>query len=395
MDIPTMVDAVVIGCGITGVASAYEMARSGLSVLVVDRFGPAAMASGWTLGGVRQSGRDPAELPLARMAVGIWETLSEELEAPTGYRQDGNLRLGMSETDMVDIRAMVADQKAHGLDLCVLEGGAAVQAIAPAISAEVAGASYCPTDGHADPVATVNAYIAAARRLNVTFAFGESVTEILSDNNRVSGVRTDRRTIAASHVIMATGIFGNDLLQPYGVRVPIESKVVTVVRSAPVAPLLKQVISVASALRTDAACAGRQQIDGSFRFTSGIEDWNGQMRTTPNPTVLPTAQALAGTIQSFAEVVPAINTIEIETFWCGLIDHTPDALPVMDRVDALPGLVVARGYSGHGFCLGPVSGRLICALVRGDEPACDLSAFRMNRFASHEDMAFERVTLNG
>ena len=88
-----MVDVVVIGAGINGAATAYELARSGVSVVLLDRWGPAAMASGWTLAGVRQSGRHPAELPLAQAAVADWEHLAETLGGPTHYRQGGNLRL--------------------------------------------------------------------------------------------------------------------------------------------------------------------------------------------------------------------------------------------------------------------------------------------------------------
>jgi sarcosine oxidase, subunit beta len=88
-----MVDVVVVGAGISGAATAFELALAGVSVTLLDRFGPAAMGSGWTLAGVRQSGRHPAELPLARAAVADWEILAEKLGAPTQYRQDGNLRL--------------------------------------------------------------------------------------------------------------------------------------------------------------------------------------------------------------------------------------------------------------------------------------------------------------
>ncbi|HYZ64955.1 MAG TPA: FAD-dependent oxidoreductase, partial [Acetobacteraceae bacterium] len=95
-----MPDVVVIGAGISGAASAYELATAGLSVLLLDRYGPAAMASGWTLAGVRQSGRHPAELPLARAAVALWGELSERLGADVRYRRRGNLRLARTEAEV-------------------------------------------------------------------------------------------------------------------------------------------------------------------------------------------------------------------------------------------------------------------------------------------------------
>lgn len=100
-------DVVVVGAGITGCATAYALARSGAKVVVIDRYGPAAMASGWTLAGVRQSGRHPAELPLPMAAVKRWQVLHEELDAPTYYKQRGNLRLARNQAEHGPIQAQV------------------------------------------------------------------------------------------------------------------------------------------------------------------------------------------------------------------------------------------------------------------------------------------------
>ena len=112
-----MTEVVVIGAGISGAATAYELATSGVRVTLIDRYGPAAMASGWTLAGVRQSGRHPAELPLAQAAVADWEHLSDKLGAPTYYTRRGNLRLARTEADLASLGAMVEAQSASGLEL--------------------------------------------------------------------------------------------------------------------------------------------------------------------------------------------------------------------------------------------------------------------------------------
>ena len=113
-------DVVIVGAGITGCATAYALSKLGLRVEVIEKYFPASMGSGWTLGGVRQSGRDPAELPLAQFSVKKWLTLNEELGAETGYLQHGNLRLARTEKEKDSITALVASQKALGLDLSLL-----------------------------------------------------------------------------------------------------------------------------------------------------------------------------------------------------------------------------------------------------------------------------------
>jgi sarcosine oxidase subunit beta len=384
-----MFDVIIIGAGISGAATAYELAKTGHKVAVIDRYGPAAMASGWTLAGVRQSGRDPAELPLARAAVDIWRNLHEILDAPTHYRRGGNLRLGRTEEELASLRAIVDEQSAKGLPITMLEGLEAVRTVAPAVAPHIIGASLCTTDGHADPQATVAAFIAAAERLGATMRFGEEVLAIETEDGRVTGVRTTRERIACGQVVLAAGIFGNDLLNPLGLEVPLNVRLVTVIRSRPVAPMLEQVIGVANA-----ECAGRQEVSGRFRFTSGIDNWNGHMEDGERPRVRPTARDIVETIQLFGALIPATLEAEVEDIWGGLIDQTPDALPVIQRAGNPEGLIIAMGFSGHGFCLGPVTGRLCAALVEGRDTGFDLAPFMIERFARRNDTAAS-LTLHG
>jgi sarcosine oxidase subunit beta len=155
---------IIIGGGISGTAAAWELARHGVSVTLLERGDMASMASGWTLAGVRQSGRHPAELPLAQAAVKRWENLSEELGDDVEYRQNGNLRLALTPDDVPAIRNVVATGNAAGIPMTYLETVADVHEIAPALTSDLEGASFCATDGHANPQKTVAAFAAAARQ---------------------------------------------------------------------------------------------------------------------------------------------------------------------------------------------------------------------------------------
>ncbi|RUT30110.1 FAD-binding oxidoreductase [Arsenicitalea aurantiaca] len=389
-----MADVVIIGSGISGASSAYELAREGLKVVLIDRFGPAAMASGWTLAGVRQSGRHPAELPLAKAAVEIWQTLSDELDTPTHYRRGGNLRLARTPEEAEIISGIVLDQAAAGLDISLLGSNAEVREVAPALAEHVLCASLCTSDGSADPTSTVLGFVRAAERLGVETRFGERVFSIDVVDGRVSGVTTDKGTIPAPKVVVAAGIFGNEVLSPLGITVPLQVPMVTVLRSAPLEETLTQVIGVANA-----DCAGRQEYNGRFRVTSGLQDWHGGLLETETaagtrPRVLPTGLSMAEVVQLFGDVVPAFATAQIEDYWAGLIDLTPDALPVIDAGTGVEGLVVTMGFSGHGFCLGPITGKLVSDLVQERPARLPIEAFQYSRF--HNSRHFlEGATLHG
>jgi sarcosine oxidase, subunit beta len=392
-----MTDVVVVGAGISGAATAYELASAGVDVTLVDRFGPAAMASGWTLAGVRQSGRHPAELPLAQAAVADWEILDQKLGAPTGYCQHGNLRLARTEAHLASLTAMVEDQSRAGLRLQMLDRDALAE-IAPAVSPAVLGASYCPLDGYADPHSAVRAFVHAAERAGARTRFGEAALSIETAAGRVTGVTTERGRIACGCVVLATGVLGSRLLEPLGIRVPLTPRAVTLLRTAPVAPVLAQVIGVA-----DASCAGRQEADGRFRFTGSGDPWMGgldwpdaapQDGLRAGPRLTPPVREVARVANMFGGLVPAALEAPLDETWIGLLDQTPDALPVIEAAEVPRGLVLGMGFSGHGFCLGPVTGRVLAALARDEAPNLPIAPFTLARFADGTAVSAP-VTLHG
>ena len=365
-----MSEIVIIGGGITGTAAADALAREGRAVALVEKSGLAAMASGRTLGGVRQSGRHPAELPLARAAVELWATLRDALGANVDYRRGGNLRLARTPAEVDVIRDLVASQRALGLDLTFLADNAAVRAIAPALSANVLAASYCPSDGHADPLKATRAFADSARRHGATVREGVGALAIEVQRDRVTGVVTTAGLLACERVIVAAGIDAPALLAPLGLDLPLSTKVVSVVQTEPLPPSLAQVFGVANA-----DCAGRQQVDGRLRFTDG---GSPQAICAPEPP----ASVVRNVVQLVAQVLPVAGRAKVARTWTGMIDLTPDALPVIDAPESVAGLVVAAGFSGHGFCLGPVSGLLCADLALGRAPRHDLAAFRLARFVA-------------
>ncbi|WP_108660749.1 NAD(P)/FAD-dependent oxidoreductase [Acuticoccus kandeliae] len=383
-------DVLVIGAGITGAAAALELAQSGASVEIVDTYGPAAMASGWTLAGVRQSGRHPAEMPLAQAAVAGWPTLAERLGGETHYRQEGNLRLACTEAEIAHIKGLVDSHRAQGLDLDFLPTLEDVRTITPALSDRVMAASFCPTDGHADPNATVASFIAAGARHGVRLSTGEAVERFETQGGKIVAALTATRRITPGAVVLAGGVQVNRLLEPLGAAIPFRITIVTVIRSTPTAPILKPVLGTAGAV-----FAARQEWNGRLRFTSGSEPFVGTLTERDGrPFAAPNIRRLRDTIDRVGAVLPPVLDCEIEAVWGGLLDLTPDALPVIDRAPGLDNLVVAAGFSGHGFCIGPVTGPLAADLALGRPPRLSLEAFRFARFNALDGPAAP-LTLHG
>ena len=322
-----MPDVVVIGGGITGTAAADALAREGHAVTLIEAKRIAAMASGWSLGGVRQSGRDPVELPLARAAVAIWAELTDTLGADVEYRRNGNLRLARTPAEVDVLRALVASQRAQGLDLDLLENAADVRAIAPALSPSVLAASFCPTDGHANPVKATQAFADSARRHGATIRENVAARAIRVVRDRVTGVETDTGVLPADRVIVAAGVNTPELLATARPRSAVvgrdrDRRAKRARRAVPRSGLRRRQRRLRRPAGSRWPAALHRRLDSmgdaiasrwTTRFARAIGERRRGMCRSSSRSVLPIA-----------------GRAPIARTWGGLIDLTPDALPVID-----------------------------------------------------------------
>ncbi|ABE37023.1 pyridine nucleotide-disulfide oxidoreductase family protein [Paraburkholderia xenovorans LB400] len=408
-------DAIVVGGGIVGCATAYYSARAGLRVLVVEASNIAAQQSGRNLGFVRQQGRDFRELELMIHAARLWPQLEAELGRDIGWRQGGNLALATDESDRERLARWARRAADYGLDTQMVSREKAM-ALAPKLAAPFVGAMYTASDGKAEPARTTCAFYDAARALGAEAVIGAHVDEIVMSGGGVAGVRIGGKLFHSDRVVCAAGAGTGKLLRKAGLVFPQSTVRATVVRTEAVPFDIAPCVS--------GRVAGiRQAVDGTlhlsvaggdydlgtsvfsdFRwFRHALRESHGAVtlnylhafkRLLPDrsPAAVPDlatgkadprpspAKAKAA-LDEFDSLFPALAKRRVVGSWAGLIESTPDMIPAIGSVSGIIGLLVASGFSGHGFGPGPMVGKILADLLCGKAEPAYLSHLSPDRFA--------------
>ncbi|MCM1506323.1 MAG: FAD-binding oxidoreductase [Ruminococcus flavefaciens] len=366
-------EVIIIGGGIIGCATAYNLAEKGVSVIVLE--GSDNIGNGGSTrngGGVRQSGRDPRELPLVMYAIkNIWKDLSDMLDTDVEYHQQGNLRLGCTEKHRQILDGLTDRAVKCGLDVKMIDGYEARQ-INPYLSEAVTCASWCATDGHANPLTATMGYYKMARRLGAHFISGEKVTEIRKIKGKARQVVTESGNIyEGDKIILSAGYESRFIASTVGIDVPMQPVLLETLVTEAVAPMFWQMLGTA-----DADFYGHQTNHGSFVFglNSGYEPYAKPGK--PLSSSIAVSSACRGIMHYF----PSLSDIKVVRSWAGWMDSCADHVPVISKVDEVPGLILACGFSGHGFGIAPAVGLLLSQLATEQETVLDLSAFRYDRF---------------
>ena len=366
-------EVVIIGGGVIGCAAAYYLAKEGVSVIVLEKTDNIGNgASSRNGGGVRQSGRDPRELPLAMYGIkNLWPTLSEELGVNVEYHKEGNLRLGKTEHHMEILQGLTDRATACGLDVRMIDGKE-VREINPYLSDEVIGASWCPTDGHANPLKTTLGFYKRARELGAKFYSGETVLEIRKIKGKARQVITDHDIYEGEHIILACGYESRAIAATVGIDIPMRKELIEALVTEAEPKMFAQMLGTA-----DADFYGHQTEHGSFVFggASGMEDVNKDNGKQATSSL--TAPCICRGIMKY---IPKLADAKIVRTWGGYEDICTDGVPVISKIDEVPGLIIACAFTGHGFGIAPTVGLLLSQLAMEKETVLDLSALRYDRF---------------
>lgn len=373
----TTADAIVIGAGIVGNATAYYLAKKGLSVIVLEA--SEYIGNGGSSrngGGVRQSGRDPKELPLMVWGVkNIWPHLSEELGVDTEYKQKGNLRLGKTPAHMEKLKTLADNAIKCGVDVQMLTAEE-VKKINPYLSDAVIGASWCPTDGHANPLTTTLGYYKAARALGADFVTGCPVKKIITEKGKVCGVETPEQKFYAPSVVVAAGFESNEILGTVGINIPMRKRVLQCLVTEAEPQMFEQMLGTAAA-----DFYGHQTKHGSFVF-GGHDGFEDDPVVINNDYPFSTGDFASCCSRGIMGYFPLLSNAKIVRTWSGYEDHSSDVVATVSKCDEVPGLYIECGFSGHGFGICPAAAYNIAELIATGSCPADISPLRYDRFKS-------------
>lgn len=415
-------EVVVIGGGVIGVMTALFLAQRGVRVTLLEKGRIAAEQSSRNWGWVRKQGRDEGELPIAIEAGRLWRQLAEECGEDIGIEQTGVTYLAGSDKEMADFEDFMRLAAAHDLDTRLLDGSETAKLI-PGMTRSFAGAMTTPSDMRAEPGLAVPALARLAVRKGATIVENCAARTLEIAAGKVRGVWTEAGFIEASSVLVAAGAWSSLFLRKHGVSIPQLSVRSTVAATGPMP-------EVHSGAAVDDHIAFRRRNDGCYTLAAGggsqlyigpdafrhavkylpalkanplgvryspfapagypdgwttPRDWSAETQTpfermrVLNP--VPERSKLQSMEKNFGDLFPQLGTVRLKVSWAGMIDAMPDVVPVVDRVEAIDGLFVATGMSGHGFGIGPGFGRVVADLIQGNPVGHDISRFRLSRFS--------------
>jgi len=363
-------DVIVIGGGLHGCSVALQLARRGRTVLVLEKDYPGRHASGVNAGGVRRLGRALPEVPLAEASLRMWQCLPELIGDDGGFRPTGQVKLAESAADMDILERRAASVRALGYDHEVVVDGAEVRRWVPSAANHVVGGLVVVGDGSADPYRTSVAFFRAAQAAGVTFRIGDGALGV-DFRGDLWRVRVGSDTVAAPFVVNTAGAWGAEVASWLGDCIPVAPEAPMMMVTARVAPFLKPVVGLASR-----KLSFKQMANGTVVIGGG-------RRATIDPrtkaTWLDVAKQSEGA-RTVAEVFPHMRNVPITRMWCGVEGTTPDTLPVIGMSPSAPAFLHACGFSGHGFQLSPIVGRLLAEWIVDGKPSLSLAAFAAERF---------------
>ncbi|HOY25767.1 MAG TPA: FAD-binding oxidoreductase [Mesotoga sp.] len=361
----------IIGGGVVGSATAYYLAKNGLTdVVLLERDYLSSGSTGRCGGGIRQQWSERMNVRLAMRSVEHFKNFEREVGLNIEYFQGGYLLLAYTEEEEALFKKNVAMQQEEGLDVVLLSREETARKF-PFMNLEgLKLSAYCPSDGHANPHLTTFGYARAAEKMGVNVLTHTDAKRVLVENGKIRTVVTDRGEIETGIVVNAAGGYSHQAGEMVGLNLPTESYRHQIFVTEPLEHILDPlVISFVNNFYI------RQTGSGNFIMGQGDRD------ELPGLEITPTWKFLKEMSDKMPRFFPFLKDVRILRHWAGLYNMSPDAQPIIDRSNEIEDFYFAIGFSGHGFMLAPAVGEALAEwIVFGEPRSVDISNLSLQRF---------------
>jgi sarcosine oxidase subunit beta len=369
-------DVVIIGAGVHGLATAYELAKRGVkNVAVLDGSYLGSGASTRNTAIIRSNYRTAQGVAFYDESVKLYKGLSVDLGFNVLFSQHGHLTLAHTDSAVAGLRVRAEVNQLQGVDSVVI-GRDEIRELAPALDLSdrprypIQAALYHPPGGIIRHDAVVWGYARRANEMGVDIHQGIEVTGIDLADGRIAGVRTNQGPIRAGTVVNATAGWASTIAEMVGVRLPIVTHPLQALVTEPLKPFLDPVL-VSATLHVYVSQTDR----GELVIGSEIDPYASYSHRS-------TLGFMETSAAHLLELLPSVAGVRVLRQWAGICDMTPDFSPIIGTVPGVPGFILDVGWGTYGFKAGPVAGRRVAELIATGTTPPVLAPFSIERFAT-------------
>jgi sarcosine oxidase subunit beta len=357
---------VIVGGGVTGLSTAFWLAREGHPVTVVEKG-----IVGWEASGRNGGGCTHPYSPLFREEQRLWPMMDDLLGHPTEWRPY-RIKIALDEGQLDRIWKSTRIATDQGFAAEALDR-AQLRELVPWVGDRAVGGVFWKYGGHANPQRTSQAYAWAVERLGGRILQHTAMRGLRVQGGRAVAVETSAGEIGCDAVLLAAGPHTAMLAERFGVRVPVAPARAEMIVTEPLPPIAHGGVD-------GNGLYGRQTLRGNLAYGGGPNEWldlDGE--ATPRP---PNTPVLASLARRLGEMFPRAAHARVIRSWGGIIENTPDGRPILDRLGE-PANVTIATMSSVGFGLSPATGRALAQLItRGECDFADLSQLKLSRFGN-------------
>ena len=366
-------DAVIIGGGIIGLSTAFNLAKLGFGkIIVVEKeLFLGAGATSKCAGGIRAQFSTKINIQMSMKSEEILANFEEITGYPAIFEQVGYMFLLSDEKELADFSKAIDLQRSLGLkdDLIEPDG---INNFAPEVKTDdILKATFCQQDGLADPNDLIQGYASASRKHGVEIAVETEVTGLKTTGGEIHGVMTNKGEIETSLAVNAAGPYAKVIAKMADIALPVEPvrrQIVTTAALDFVGPKFPMVVDVKSGLYFHKEAPGLL-LGWADKTVEPAFDESVDPDYTDN------------ILMKALDRIPALETAGISKSWAGLYETTPDHHAIIGYSEKVKGLFFVNGFSGHGLMHAPAAGLVAAEVMCGKEPSIDISPLSEERFA--------------